>query len=288
MLPRKIERFLLFFDLFGFDSGSSRLYRYQTLCHLVKLVHIVTVVLLTSFTFSYFIDFYALYGIITAISQFLLYFSTLCTYWLILMDSFLHRRSHKHFWDTIQLINEHNSSQTRYALQTFTAKSIWFFVMSILLTALVFQMHNFGHFLINIAHFILIRILQIRIFYYLFCVEIVHFQFQLIENELKKDATESNESNGSNGHNCYSHQLSHTSHSCFELKRLKCARECLHCVYEMKRNVNKIFGWSHLAGIFSCFYLLICDLSWLYIGFKKNEPFNFFGTVSHRFFFIQI
>lgn len=278
MLPKSIRYFLNFFDIFGFSSDSSRLCSQRDRIFLIKLVHAIIIVLIGTCTFEHFLEFRSFYGVITATNQFMLYFFALFTYCLIIFDASIHQQSHTSFWTDVQLIGKDISCQSKFTLWTYTMKFIEFMSISFAITLTLFLTYDYGHIFVIIAHIILIRMLHIRAFYYLFCVEVIHFQLKSIRNELQSNQNKSIACN----YNCLH---SNQTRVCYDLKRLKWARQYYYRIFELIVSCNQIFGWSHFGVIFCCFYLLLTDIDWTYIVYISEPPDKLICKPFYAYFF---
>lgn len=107
MLPSRILCLLNVFDIFGFNSGSSKVSSYFALTCFIQLAHISLLLGLTWYPFVWLIQKYAEYGsMIIVLNGYLQYLSQLLSCWLIALDSFFHRRAHKRFWAIFQQMNK--------------------------------------------------------------------------------------------------------------------------------------------------------------------------------------
>lgn len=168
------------------------------------------------------------------------------TYWAIIFDSMRQKREHQYFWRILQHINssycDSKEIQIQKYLRTFKAYMLivdTFFVIN-------YVSNGFKGTIDYAIYLALNTICQVRIFYYIFCLEIICFHLKIIEEKLK-------------------------AINILELKdrwhHLKRIREHYAKVYEMCINLNKIFGWSHVAIILYCFYKRLTELNWLYTSF---------------------
>lgn len=187
---------------------------------------------------------------IKAFYHFFFFFRLQYTYWLIIFDAIFHQHSHRHFWKVLQMINTCFAPQNTVNIVPYIRKFVSFFsitISSILIIYLSTQAHNrtidvrapvFLNFII------LIRLCQLRVFYYVFCVEMVNCQLKMIKHKLKSLKNQMNFSSTKRDY----HWI----------------RGYFHCVYEMVTHLNEIFGWSHVAAVSFCFYLFLSDLNWFY------------------------
>lgn len=265
---------LSLFDLNGYNSGCSHLSKRYTI-H-IFIVHFVMVTLLTMSIFHLKTKYFVKLKTSEAISEVLQFTFALCSYWLIILDSICHRQIHQQFWDTFQQIDQYFCAQTNLDLRNYLIKCMIFLIKTIVTIGIRLMGHSFAGFDLDAPYVIIFIICDIRMFYYLFCLEVLHFQFKIIETE-----TETIKATFHSGMNRDS--ISHRSkkgRKNAKLQRMKWIREYFHCSYEMVCNLNKIFGWSNVAEISFCFCFLLTEIYWFYnhqgttFLFKFSKCFN--------------
>lgn len=123
----------------------------------------------------------------------------------------------------------------------------------------------------------LIIICQLRVFYYVFCLEILNWQFQMIQHELiiMKQRSPNIVDIVGGASNSVLQSRAHKANNFFDLNRMKWVNEYYGCIVEMTKLLNIIFGWSQFASILFKFYSLLTDLNWCYVSF------NFFPTLKY-------
>lgn len=257
VLPKRIVQILNFFDAFGYNSGSSKISNSRRVTYLILFVHILTAMIFTFVKFKILIEQYKAHGFVPAINEGLQYSATLYTYWIIVLESLMYRQSHLKFWGILQQIDKHFHRQTDKHFYSFIIKLAEFFLITILIQA--DSIIRFGIKLSLIAYIILFRMCHARVFYYIFCLEIIQWQLENIEKVIKKMQFSLNNPDFGN--------------------RFKWIREYFHLVHKMTLLLNKMCGWSILATTMSCFYYIIATLNWFYIGFKYSNPTNIFGNL---------
>lgn len=268
MLPNQVVHILNFFDLIGgFNSGTSDISKNLEATYVVYAIHVSLAVVLTLFEFHLMADYYPSLGLTEAISESLQYSAALYTYWLIILDSLLHRRAHQHFWEVLQQIDEYFSCQRNSVIHSYLLKLCVYFLKTLSIMVIRLFINSFVDFTVDFAYISLFIVCEIRMFYYLFCLEILHFQMKMVEDEVKIMMKILNLANIRRNQAlnidvisaCYS----------FEMQRLKWIRGYFHCVYKMMYLLNEIFGWSHVAAISFCFYYILTESNWFYIHFRE-------------------
>lgn len=262
MLPIQIVRILNVFDGCGFNSGSSNLSKNPKSIQLICYAHITIVVILTLFKFYLIVQYYPSLRLTEAISEIVQYSTALNTCWCIVLDNILHQNEHQGFWTVLQQIDTQFCSQSRCNFRNYLIKFIEFFSMKIIIIV-VTMIVSFISLVINTAYFVLFTMCAIRMIYYLFCLEVVHFQLKMIENELKTMQIEHIDSFDEKN------SIHKTTRFCrFESQRFHWIRGYFHCVYRMVDFLNKSFGWSQVAGIIFCFSFVLTEFHWIYIHFN--------------------
>lgn len=258
MLPNKIKCILTFFDLFGYNTGSTILSKKQKIAFIICLVHILLSIRITITQFDSIS--WSSYGFLQILNQCLQYSVALFTIFFTIFDAIVHRKAHKRFWIIVQCIDENFYSQSRFRFGCYIIKFVEHFSMMSLCTFLLTTVSN-NIFFIMIC--VIDIISEVRVFYYIFCLEILYFQLKMIEIEMK---TIQNSLKQIKQERLDSTKLSVSSiHYSFELKRLKWIRGYFGCVYEMANILNDIFGWSHVAAFLFQFNQLLTDLNWMYM-----------------------
>lgn len=260
MLPASIFKILHIFDVFGFNSGLTKFSLNPHLAQFIYIVHISMALLATLFIYSI-IEFLSSKDFIEAISELLQYLSVLITYWLIIYDAYVMRQVNKKFWNKLKWIDGHIYCQSNLCFRNFIIKFVEFFPIKIC-TVIITIAYNIDNFKIDFMYNFLFKIFEIRLFYYLFCLEIIIFQLEQIEIEIK------NVSSVINVPKLHSLKIRKSIYT-FELNRLKWVRNYVFNIHEMIVDLNRIFGWSHVATILSSFYLLLSQLNWSYVHFHE-------------------
>lgn len=241
MLPTQIVYFLNFFDFLGYDSGSSILSYHRKVIYLIYLLHIFVVALLTVYKvyLAFWLSLHYDLEMVEVINVSMQFSAPTYTYWMILLDSSLHRHGHKQFWNVVQRIDTSYCRQMN-SLQRFIFKMIAYFSIAIPLFLLFQTETNFDYPGSIFVYLTLITVCQIRIFYYLFCLEIIQFQLNVIEHELKT--------------------LNITTCS----NQWKWFRGYYATIHDLTVLLNEIFGCSNVAAILFGFYTVLTDVNVIY------------------------
>lgn len=281
MLPQQILDILCYFDVCGVNSGSSKVSRNKRATYLIYFVHITTAILLSLFEFHLMSEYYPSLGLIEAISESLEYKAALYTYWLIILDSVVHRRVHEQFWNILQHIDDCFSSQPKCAIRSYVVKFNLYILKTVSIMVIRLTISSITGFIIDFAYIVLFIVCEIRMFYYLFCLEILHMQLKIVEDELKTMMNILSLASFREDYSSMGKTITISAYDKFEFQRMKWIREYYLCVYQMMCNLNEIFGWSHVGAIMFCFYYLLTESNWFYIHFDELSFTHRVGECFH-------
>lgn len=272
MLPQQIVYILNFFDTFGYYSESSALAKHSKLQFLVFIVQILLATDFTLYQFRLAIELCKILGPLQTFNEMLQYTVGLCTYWLIIFDSFFYRRKHRNFWKVLQQVDAYFCKQF-VSFRGFLCKLVEFFLVSIILYTLTYIFNAIPQIDGVFIYLALIIICQLRIFYYIFCLEIVNWQLQMIQNEIGIMKQRSSHTVAAVSRN---NSVLRT-HKTNDLMHLTWANKYYGCVIEMTDLLNIIFSWSQFASILFIFYSLLTDLNWCYASFDLFPSLKYFS-----------
>lgn len=196
------------------------------------------------------------------------FLSGLVAYWIIIFESYFKRDYQKKFWK-IYKQNLSRCFQREYHLNLrsylykFCEFMLAFSIIQILLIHYFLSiMGAFFYFIIS--YFVIVKMYQSRIFYYLFYMELIRNELEKIHKELKY------------------HVLMSQSNACdFEKNIFKRIRECYGMVYQMVSCINNIFGWSQFATILFSLHLLLTELNWAFIRIYERPIGYIIGIYIH-------
>lgn len=266
MLPHRISTVLIIFDAFGFNSGWTKLSNSPLSVALFRLLNILSVSFFTHYKYHFVMEYYSSFGIIDKVNEMIALSVPLYAWWLVIIDSFLQQHSHKQFWTIIQQINDRYCDQSKYNYRPYLLKFIEFFIVTSLFAIFVLastalqSSEMFLDLLFAFAHVLLIKVLHMRIFYYLFCLDLVNFQLKVIDCEM----TSIKNCDLNKMNNYGTENMGQISKMSFLSSKSKRFHEYSGCTFELVNHLNEIFGWSQVIAIPSCFYLLLTDLNWMF------------------------
>lgn len=258
----RVSRILIIFDALSFSSGLTNLSNRPIPIAFFRLLNIVLVSCFTYYKYHFVREFYSSYEIIDKVYGMLAYSVPLYAWWLVIIDSFLQQNSHKQFWTIIQQIDERYGNQSNYNHRPYMLKFIEFFLITTLfafITLALALLHSSGAFLeifFAFTHVVMLKVLHMRIFHYLFCLDLVNFHLQLIDCEIKSIKIYASAVAIEN--------ISQASKISFLSVKFNQFYEHSYCLFELVNHLNVVFGWSQVIAIPSCFYLLLTDLNWIF------------------------
>lgn len=257
MLPKQIARFLIFFDICGFNTQSSNSFSDRKATFLITGIHISMAISFAIYEMYYFYGFYNIAGPIETINELVELFAVLCSYLFIIFDSIYQRKAHQHFWTMFQQLDQSVYRLSNVISRSYVVKFFEFFCVKLFIDFLSLEYYGFGYhvdeehkYLVYVTYMVPVKISQIRIFYYIFCLEIVWFLMKM-------------------------HELIP-----FELDRKKWNHN-LERFYEMSQLTNEIFGVSQVTTVLICFFILFTDINYLYIHFRDLSTTKLMCKHSH-------
>lgn len=131
------------------------------------------------------------------------------------------------------------------------------------------------------ANMILSGVCYMRVFYYLFCVELIKLQLKCIENETKVKLDELKESNLNECEIFIRTEIQAI------VQMLKKIRTNFHLIHELTYCTNESFGWSNVATILWCFYQILGNLNWVCISYADFSFQLWLGNFSLPIFQTQ-
>lgn len=237
---------LTIFDVCGgCNSGLSKLSRYR---NCIYFLHSSLAIVLIWYTTRLVEIYYSKILLLEAISECLQYITALSTYCLIIFDSMVFHREHRAFWAILQQIDGSYNSQTEITFRSYMVKFGAYLLKTILFSTLRLCTPIVS-FDVDAAYIYLFTICEVRIFYYIFCVEILNFQLNAIDQELHET-------------------VAVDTVLAAPFPRFGWIRAYSHTIHKMSRLLNKVFGWSNVSTISFCFFFLLTEIHWFYIHYK--------------------
>lgn len=269
MLPNQVLNLLNFFDIFGYNSGYSHISKHQRVVNFLYFVHISIATVFVAYEFRLLSIYYFKLKLAEAFSECLQYTVALYTYWSIIFDSFVSRQTHTRFWNIVERLEQQkhicccscNCGNSTFTLRNYLIKLSLFGLKIGITCAIRLGGYSMQKFEIDAPYVVLFTLCEIRMFYYLLCLEIVHVQLKMIERKCRcvvKDET-----------------------ICCNIEdlrmHLKWIRQYFGNVHDMIDHLNVIFGWSNVTAISFSFCFILTELNWYYVHFENISPLNTFS-----------
>lgn len=264
MLSNQIECILNLFDIFGYNSGSSQLSRNQKTACFIYIMHILLAIFYTIYAIQSMIMVPGI-RMIVLINAAFVYISAVSAYWFIVFDSIFHKRENQLFWIFLKRNNEFLTDLNTMCFKLKLAVYICTTISCVLLYILTSDV-SIG--LTMFLHSILIKICEIRVFYYLFCLDVLYHQLKIIVQKLEMIKTKIN--------------------FCIDSNEFKWIRLHYNCVYQMANLLNDVFGLSQVTGISYCFYITLTNINYLLVSYNDIPPLNALGKSKIEYFFSRI
>lgn len=243
-LSTKIKCILNFFDIFGYNSSVSTLSNRQAVAYFIYAVHILIAISYTLYQIRlwFLLEEMPLLEILNSMLQ---YSIALYTYWFVILDSIIYREKHKLFWKIFQKLDTthlHHFKTTIFwsVLKMFGYFCSTTFCITLIIFVTIYPVNDSMY-----VHNILIKLCEVRIFYYTFCLEIVNIQLKTIESELISGKRR--------------------TRSWLDSNQFKWIRIYFECVHDMTNLINELFGFSHVLNISCCFYVILTDMNYVVI-----------------------
>lgn len=282
MFSKWIYFLLKFFDICGFYTEMDHLKSGSKGSITIFILHIFwalgTIVIVVTFTMHT----RALAGVLPyMVNTALQNICGILTYWVIVIESFTQRKNQAKFWHIYQCIRtdqpHHRAHQKAY-LNAYLIRLMSFFTAMIPNDLyLMYYFLNFveNYFFFRFTFFFFVTIYQIRIFYYLFHLELIKYELIAIKNALKNVAFVRDFKINS------SPIVHHTNGRLRGSNRMKPIYKHYSLICELNDCVNQIFGWSHFVTILYCFGLPLTDANWAYTSFAERPVEYISGNLSN-------
>lgn len=205
------------------------------------------------------------------------YFCSSTVYILVIIDSMCNRSKSHEIWRLYTHIRSKYSSDTiqRDSLDRFACIFIVYFslfifekVASLTRPASMQHPRYMEMFIGWISDFWLFALHQLRIFYYVFYMNLLAEEFNSIDGNIKEIIREFNEKR---------------EESIELAEKLTSARAHYSLVRLLSGFLNEIFGWSHMLGILNCFVGVATGFNFIYGRFVRNHLFDELGETLLQF-----
>lgn len=246
--PKWITYLLKYFVIWGFHPEISAHHRKISI---LFVIHVVLACFLTGSMISFIVHSnLTTESCLNLVNDWIQYVSALIAYWIIILEAYIQRAYQRKFWIVYQNIDLYSFKRLIPNLRNYRLKFLEYFVIFLMI-----QIRLIGYFItleqeafsFLFTYFMVVKMYQSRVFYYIFYLELIKDELISIEKKLKTIVSISD---------CSVHDVSRNW--------FKELREYYKSVYEMVNCINEIFGWSQFITILFCFHLPMTDLNWAY------------------------
>lgn len=235
-----MESILGFFDICGFFTGFTT--TSTSKCHWIAvaafILHILLATLLTIHLVYRILVVYILLGIIDAINEFMHYLTLLCTYWIMLLNSYSDRHIVKSFWEEYLLVHLEGMHKRRL----FILLVLECFAVKFITIAVFVHLHNMSM-VMMLPYLHLSYIVQLKVFHYIFHLRILRLQLMHLVRELKDS------SNWSASHGT--------------IFRITHIRRLHNDICALIGRMNRIHSLANAAALLCQFYALLWTTNWI-------------------------
>lgn len=274
MYPRWMQNLLLYFDFCGFCTQFRQGPNQQKIDFSILIVHVILATITT-----FFISLYLRRPVADTLGNLndtLKFFVLVLGYWLSIFELYFKQKTQQQFWHLLRNIDRKFSSHQSFSFSKFLFKMRIYFAIT------TFAYFVYLHRLISnsgdrfldfwFSYIFVVLAYQNRSFYYLFFLEIIKYELNLIYRELGEILCE--RQNGK--------FKDVWKKKCFIKKfcriRFKWIREFYQSIYDMNGTINTVFGWSNVAVILLSFHLVLADINWFYWKLLNKYQFNILGN----------
>lgn len=260
MFPNWLNILLCYFDFWGLPTEFHVEPTYRKVIRLASIVHFVLGLIVTVMLIFYLQR--PVNDPLGTLNDVIKHGGTLIVFWSTLIELNTKHSIRRNFWQHFNQIDSRFCSHRHFSLPDYLNKARFCFTTYAVVCLLYLQqiVSNTGaqYLYFWFTHFTLITMYLNRVFYYLFCLELIKYELGIIENETKEVARVYRNKSYlvANGKSLLFME--------FEHKRFKWIREYFQSIYDMCKAFNHFLGWSNVITILFSFQLIITDVIWLY------------------------
>lgn len=261
MHPQCPRKLLVFFNLCGYHTRFEYFTLQPKCIFLIFALHIIYASIITYVLYVYLNDKLAIVDDKLVISNDVLKLGVLILdYWSSVIESYTKLNIQNKFWDCVAEIDQ-KFGDGGFNFSNFKIQFRLYFGLKILLDGVYFKrviFRNGGRFLYFWFIYVsLTMIFTIRSFYYLFHLEFIKHELQVIvfkSSEMSSDRKNRNQP--------------------------KWIRHYYDLVCDMSDTINTLFAWSNTVTIILPFHVILVDLNWFYWKQLQKYHFNSLGEIS--------
>lgn len=245
--------YMKFFDLWGFLTGYPHTPNYHRFACFILFLHYCLAIFLTLYMGYIVAYFFAYLSILDAFNEFSQYGCLLVTYWIIIIETYWKRSARRSFWTFYEQVNNSECIPGNFALYKY--ELIEYFVVSFITEPFHWIIMRVPLDVV-VPYFILYHIIQVRVFYHIFCLKLIACAMNNIDDKIEEMKRF--------GESRFGNTTSQHSHGA--RRRQFCQIQRMHLILcELVQQVNDNFRFSILATILCQCCILYSNLNWAYL-----------------------
>lgn len=265
MFSKYVLCLLYNFNLWGFCTEFPELRTSQKWTRTILGVQLICSCFLCGFVWLFLHQlFYIDFDLITIVNDVLKFSLATFSYLCIIGESYYNRSKQQNFWIIYRRIrNDFNRSDCDPSFRNYFIKLLQFFI-TVTVVEIKHFTKRFSLIFFSTSYFGLMTMQEMRIFYYLFSVQLLDYQLNEIGTEVKLLADASENGRIPRG-------------------RLRWIRVYYDLVYDLSNYLNEVIGWSNVVNIMYLFLRLVFDLTWIYWQIQHKDGVAVFSTFPLMF-----
>lgn len=188
---------------------------------------------------------------------------------VVVIESYSRRKGQQNFWELYHHIDQRYAYRRHRSLLIYLLKFFEFFTMFC-----VVNIYYINVVIVNATDygtlFVISFFCRFRVFYYMFYLQLIACELEIVENEAKQLFEEN--------------QKSACNHSMkiqkFQQERFLWLRRYYQLIWELNKCVNYVFGWSNFMNILCVLAVFLTHLNWVYQNILLVETHLGFGKKS--------
>lgn len=256
MFSRRVSFIIRFFDFWGSFTEYSYSPGYQKVIQIVFILHICFAVFSTLFIGYVLVSINSL-KLLDKINEFIQYQYSLHSYYISLIETYLHRKEQRSFWKIYEQIDD----KSGFKCHSYSLKLIEFVVVVFAANVICIYLTDIE---INVwlVYTILSVINNVRLFYYIFYLELIKSELKFVEKQINEMI-----------------ELSHFSYAYGQHRNrhFKDIRIRYSIICDLIDHLNEIFSSSNFSTILYHFLFLFTSFNYAYLHLTDYSVFYYAG-----------
>lgn len=261
---------LLYFDVWGFSTHYKDSWCHKKNYQIIFVLHIV----LASISTFVIVKFFERPNNdqLGTFTDALKLFGALTVYWVTILELYIRQHSQRQFWHIFRKIDIKFCNHQHLRFNKYIIKMVVYMILFLVMyfNYYIILFHSSGSDLYDfwIVHSLLQMFLRNHLFYYLFFLEFIKHQLQIIQQETKLMIYDNRKKKFDAG----------SILTMFHRKRLRWIRDYYDAVHDMCNVINEIFGWSNASAIIISFGQILGDTFWFYWKILNKYEIDLIGN----------